>query len=245
MVLWVVGVWCWLGSVAQAQGTAEPRALADTLVARMRAAENAAKTYTFTLERWEVVDGKRQAIEVMAVSHRKPGDIYARWVGETDKGQELLYRPGWNEGQLRVNPPGPVPTLDLDPRGAVAMRGNRHSIDELGFSYLVGRIAGDHARLVKDGAPDAVFTDLGSRQVSGRPAQCYRARLPRQRLNGLYADQVEICVDEGLGLPTSVDAFEDKGGTMVQVEHYVFRDVKVNPPLSDKDFDPDNPAYDF
>ena len=221
----------------------DPAALADALVAAMRAAEARARTYTFTLERWEVVDGVRTPNIVVEVRHRKPDALYARWVGDYERGQEVLYLPKSHPKQFLVNPTGLIPPLWLELRGAAAMRANRHSVDELGFPYLVGRIAADHARLQTPGAPAATYVDLGLSPVAGRPARCYRATLPRAALPSLYADQVEVCVDEALHLPTRVDAWDLVDGRLVQVEHYVYRSITVNPPLTDLDFDPANPAY--
>jgi hypothetical protein len=231
-----------LGPRAAAAGPAE--ALADELVARMVAAERAAQRWSFVMERTERVGGALQPSQTMVVLYEKPFSVYARWTGEVDRGQELLIRRGWNNEQLRVNPPGIVPTLDLDPRGAVAMRGNRHSIHDVGFTFLVGRIASDHA--IAKRHPDKVsVVDLGARTIGGRSARCYRAKLPKGEVAGLYALQAEICVDDRLGLPTEVIVWDRVGEALVEVERYRFTEIKVNPSFPADAFDPANPAYGF
>lgn len=231
-----------LGGAPAAAGDA--RALADELVARMVAAERAGQRWTFVLERTERVGGKPQPSQTMEVVYEKPFSVYARWTGEVDRGQELLIRRGWNDEQLRVNPPGMVPTLDLDPRGSVAMRGNRHPINDIGFPFLVGKIAADH-KIAQQHPDKTTVLDLGPRTIGGRAARCYRATLPKDVVPGLYAHQAEICVDDALGLPTEVIVWDRSGGALVEVERYRFTQVKVNPTLPPDTFSPDNPRYGF
>lgn len=221
-----------------------PAALADQLVARMVAAERSAQRWSFVMERTERVGGSPQPSQKMLVLYEKPFSVYARWTGEVDKGQELLIRRGWNDDKLRVNPPGLVPTLDLDPHGSVAMRGNRHSIYDVGFPFLIKKIANDH-RIAKQHPDKTTLVDLGARSIGGRAARCYRATLPKGEVAGLYALQAEICVDDALGLPTEVIVWDRVGGVITEVERYRFTEVKVNPTFPPGTFDPENPAYSF
>jgi hypothetical protein len=238
------------GAAAQAPAPAtappaeDPGAVVDRLVAAMVSAERATKTWTFVLERQELVDGEMMPAERMQVSFQKPFAVYAKWIGAVDNGQELIFKKGWNGDQLMVNPPGLVPTLNLDPRGAVAMRGNRHPILDLGFPFLVGRIAADH-QLARAHPGSATVEDLGPRTVSGRAARCYRSTLPKDQYPSLYAYKAEICVDTALNLPTEVKVWDKVGGSVQLVERYTFSAVKVNPSLDPLTFDPENPAYGF
>jgi len=68
---------------------------------------------------------------------------------------------------------------------------------------------------------------------------------PKGEVAGLYALQAEICVDEGLGLPTEVIVWDRVGGALTEVERYRFTEVKVNPTFPAGTFDPEHPAYSF
>ena len=219
-------------------------AVVDPLVAAMVQAERAASAWSFVLERQEWVDGKLQPAERMQVHFQKPFAVYAKWIGAVDAGQELIYKSGWNNDQLKVNPPGLVPTLDLDPHGTVAMRGNRHPILDIGFPFLVGRIAADHA-IAKANPQRVTVEDLGERTVAGRLARCYRSTLPKDQIPSLYAYAAEICVDLRTKLPAEVKVWDKVGGSVQLVERYTFSAVVVNPTLSPLTFDPNNPAYGF
>jgi hypothetical protein len=221
-----------------------PVAVVDRLVGAMVSAERATSSWSFVLERQEWVDGAMMPAERMQVSFQKPFAVYAKWIGAVDNGQELIFKKGWNDDQLMVNPPGLVPTLNLDPRGAVAMRGNRHPILDIGFPFLIGRIAADHA-IAKANPTLVTVEDLGPRSVAGRAARCYRSTLPKDKITSLYAYKAEICVDTALNLPTEVKVWDKVGGSVQLVERYSFSAVKVNPALDPLTFDPTNPAYGF
>ncbi len=53
---------------------------------------------------------------------------------------------------------------------------------------------------------------------------------------------IELLLDKGHGLSLRT-TISDWGGRLY--EQYEHRDMVVNPPLTDADFDPENPAYDF
>ncbi|MBI3178797.1 MAG: DUF1571 domain-containing protein [Deltaproteobacteria bacterium] len=57
-----------------------------------------------------------------------------------------------------------------------------------------------------------------------------------------YASKTEIAVDRETHLPLRL-AFYEPAERLY--ERYDFMDVVIDPPPSDSDFDPDNPAYDF
>jgi hypothetical protein len=57
-----------------------------------------------------------------------------------------------------------------------------------------------------------------------------------------YAGRVELWVDEELRLPIRALIFDHAGELYERYEH---RDLRINVGLSDADFDPKNPAYDF
>ena len=56
------------------------------------------------------------------------------------------------------------------------------------------------------------------------------------------AERVEICSHRALHLPTRVRIWEADGRL---VEHYTYRDYRLNPGLTAKDFDTRNPEYGF
>ncbi len=212
---------------------------------RMRAAAAGLREATYTLHRQEWSGGRPYAAQVIATKLRRPEDLYLRWEGEAYEGRELLYRPGWNGGRIRVSDGPLVPTLDLDPDGPIAMHGSRHPARMASVLVTAATILRGADTLSGDPGLKASYEDKGTVKVRGEPSHCYRAWLPVEQDPGQYAPLVLVCVSLAHGLPTRFAAWERADGGLRQVEDYVFAGIAVNPGLSDADFDPDNPAYGF
>ncbi|HZN54854.1 MAG TPA: DUF1571 domain-containing protein [Candidatus Polarisedimenticolaceae bacterium] len=57
-----------------------------------------------------------------------------------------------------------------------------------------------------------------------------------------YAGRLVLWIDDATHLPLQADLYDHDGALY---EHYEHRDLKINVGLTDADFDPKNPAYDF
>jgi len=68
------------------------------------------------------------------------------------------------------------------------------------------------------------------------------AILPRQPDKGYYCHRLVLVVDAASGLPVRATVYDwdDR-----MVADYAYLDLKLNPPLTLKDFDPANPGYGF
>lgn len=232
---------CLLLPALAAPAPAEIRSRLD----QMRAASDALKEYTYVFQRQEWVDGKQQPRQQMEVKFRKPMNIYMRWTGSTHQGRELLYRQGWNDGKMMVKPGPYVPTLSLDPKGRLAMRGSRHGIEMIDLSNVAALILRQTDRLDRSAELSATFSEAGPQTVAGQASWCVRIDLPKDRDAELYAYRVDLCMAEATGLLTRVRSWDQVDGQMRQVADYEFSQVNLSPGLSDADFDPENPAYGF
>lgn len=215
-----------------------------SLLARMESAQAALRDATYTVTREEWGSGSMLPIQQIAVKYRQPEDLYLRWL-DVYPGRAVLYREGWNGGNLRVRPGGLIPTLNLSPTGSIAMQGSRHPVWMVAMPRLIGRILDDMTLLKSRPDLDATYTDLGRQDIGGSASHCFQAVLPSDQEPALYAPQVRICVSLQSGLPTEFRAWDNEDGAFRQVERYTFSRIKVNTGLSNADFDPDNPAYSF
>ena len=217
---------------------AAPPEAVSSLLAEMKAADAAMKDATYTVEMSEWASGRQQPAQTIAVRYRQPEELWLRWVDDVFPGRQLLYRKGWNSGQLRVRPSSYLPLLNLDPLGAIAMRDSRHPVWMISLSRVVDRvlsvmqILADRPELVAD------YTDEGTVVEGGVPSRCYQVTLPYAQDPNLYAPKVRICGGVQSKLPTRFSAWSAADGAIRQVEDYVFRDLVVNPGLTDADFDP-------
>ncbi len=212
---------------------------------RMRSAVARTGTVTYVMHRQEWQDGQAYPAQRVEVKLRDPDELYMHWVGDAYSGRELIYRPGWNAGRLRVSDGALVPTLDLDPRGALAMRGSRHPVWGASLLRTARSILHGADTLSADPQLNASYTDLGRVVVEGQPSHCYQAELPKAQDPGQYADRVVVCMAIGHGLPTRFAAWELHDGALRPIEDYRFEAVVPDAAIGDADFDPDNPAYGF
>jgi hypothetical protein len=217
-----------------------PGAEARARVLAMEAAYRGVRDYTATLLKQERVKGKLMPRETIRVKFRKPYSLYMTWTGGVYRGREALYVRGQHGGKL-VAHQGSFPdlTVELDPKGAMAMRGNRHPITEASLGEVVALVVRDLRRSEARPEDRAALTDLGEQTRAGERLRCVDARFPA---GGYYAPHVQICVFAGSNLPARIQAWDAREQLL---EDYEYRDLRTNVGLRDLDFDRSNPAYNF
>ncbi|MCB9700854.1 MAG: DUF1571 domain-containing protein [Myxococcales bacterium] len=213
------------------------------LVESMEKAYAGVDDYTATFIKRERVKGRMQPREVMELKFSKPFKVYLRWVGDKREGQEVIFVKGRNDGKIKAHT-GKFPdiTVDLDPEGSLAMRGQRHPITDLGIGNTIDILARD-ARLAGMRPQDKVtYVDLGEQTVGGVRARCVEATTPSLRWSPYYAARARLCVGLRDKLPLRVLVW-DRDGELI--EDYTFKNVKLNVGLADVHFSAENPEYGF
>lgn len=194
--------------------------------------------YRAIMRKQERVDDKLLPMEDVEVLFRKPHDVYMKWIGDVHRGREVLYGSGVASGKLLVhNGSFPDVSLELDPTGAMATRGTRHSIQDAGLGFIIDLLAADLERAASRD-PDA----LELREFDGDRGPCFAARFPAVDNAGYYAAIVELCMDAGLRLPVRV-IVRDAGERLIESSEY--SELRVDVGLTDSDFNRANPAYHF
>jgi hypothetical protein len=207
----------------------------------MEAAYTTVRDYTVTMTRRERVKGKLLPQETMQVKFRKPYSIYTRWTGSVFKGREVLYVRGKNDNKLRAHQGSfPDVTVDIDPRGGLAMKGNRHPITEGSLGDLIGILVRDLRRAESRPQDGAIIKDLGESERHGQSVRCFDATFAVA--DGYYAPHVQVCMFTATNLPSRVQVWDARGQL---VEDYEYRDLRTNVGLRDADFDSTNPRYNF
>jgi outer membrane lipoprotein-sorting protein len=208
----------------------------------MEQAYSQVQDYTATFYKQERVKGRLLTRETMQLKFRKPFGVYLRWT-DAFEGREALYVRGWNDDKIRAHQGSfPDVTVDLRPEASLAMRGNRHPITQLGFGEVIKLMVRD-ARLSEARPQDGVvYTDLGESTVYGARSRCIEATAPVRNYSPYYATRAKICFNVKTKMPTRITIWDGEDN---QIEDYGFEDVKLNVGLTDADFDPENPAYNF
>lgn len=207
--------------------------------------------YSCVMHKRERIDGTLSEPEAMFVKVRhQPYSVYVYFLSPPDvKGQEAIYVQGKNDGNIVAHPVGfkkkIVGTVSLKPDSMLAMKGNRYPMTELGIKRLT-------ERLIEVGEHDCQFgecevTVKPGAKINRRDCTCIEVVHPVPRREFLF-HLAKIYVDSEYNLPTRYEAFEwpqEAGGSPVLTEEYTYTRLKFNNGFTDRDFDPENPDYDF
>lgn len=179
-----------------------------------------------------------------------PLSAYLRFMSPGSvKGQEVLWVKDKNNNKLLGHQGGTLgrftPSVWLDPKGPIAMRGSRYPITEIGITNLVNKLIEKGERDRKYGEVEVRFDEKAT--VAGRPATLIEVKHPTPRP---YFDFhiAQIYIDKELNLPVRYAAYSwPKPGSNEPelLEEYTYTNVKPNVGLTDKDFDPHNKSYGF
>ena len=212
--------------------------------------------YTCLMVKRERIDGELRPYEYLSVKFRS-GDVsdpdsdfgvYMKYLGPKKfKGQEALYVPSKNDGDILARRPGRRASIDLslDPNGNLAMRNSRYPITEFGIENMTRRLV-EVAR--EDMRNDECEVNIyRGAKVDGRLCTGYEVkhdvRKPRLRFH-----MARVFVDEELNVPIRYEAYdwpEEPAGKPRLLEEYTFRKLKLNVGLTDEDFERSHPDYGF
>ncbi len=171
-------------------------------------------------------------------------------------GRKVLWGEDLHDGKLAVHEVGfllSLKTLWLDPDGMIAMRGQQHTIKEIGLAKLVDQLI---RRGENDlGDPDIQISKEFDFGFDGLRVERFQIR--RSKPSGDPNDfaLAEILLDPqrnlilqyrsfgwpelGSGIESSLDQ------ELPLIESYTFKNVHTNVGLTDQDFDVENPDYGF
>jgi hypothetical protein len=238
--------------------SAAPARAAETtltdLQARLDAARDAwrgVKSYTCTMIKQERVEGELLDEETVFTKLRhRPFSVYMKWTRDPHEGREVLYREGWNDGEIKGHEGGllGVVNLNLDPRGDRAMDGNRHSVLEAGVGKIIKLLRENVALAILSG--EGQVEDLGPVTLHGMKLHGYKLTLPAGKVKrGLihdpkryYSADLRLFLEPSKNLPVGMEARDAKGRLL---ETYGYTKLRLNPGLNDRDFDPDHDDYRF
>jgi hypothetical protein len=177
-----------------------------------------------------------------------PFSVYTKFIDPpANAGREVIWMDGWNDGNLMVHLTGwqNLMRISLDPNGSMAMDGNLYPITMIGMRNLLKQIQEKGARDLNH-APGRVTFKRGLR-INDRTVTLIESIHPKQEPHFDY-HIAKIYLDEELGLPVGYEGYlwpEKEGDPPLLLEKYFYTDIQLNVGLTDKDFDPNNPEYQF
>lgn len=208
------------------------------------------KDYTATFVKRERVEGKLGDPEYIFIKVRQePFSVYMYFLKPDNfAGREVIYVQGANNGNIVVHEAKGAGALlgniELTPTSALAMRGNRYPITEVGVENLT-------KRLVEVAENDRQFGECDVRmedsKINDRKCTMLQVVHPVPRKNFRF-HVARVFMDEELKMPIRYESYdwpEKAGGTPVLIEEYTYLNMKVNQNLTDEDFSPKNPKYNY
>lgn len=213
-----------------------------SLLAEMESSYAGITDYVTVFHKQERIDGKLLPEETILLKFQKPLKVYMKWIENPHRGREVIYVQGKYDDKLVGHQGGVMGflALSLDPRGALAMRGNRHPVTEVGFGHLIEGMLENVRKAMKLG--DFRLIEMDEKPFKGRPAIAIEADFDSRGARRYYATRIICHVDRKLLLPIAVSFYDDEDRL---VEKYDYTDVRVNVGLNDADFSKENPEYQF
>jgi outer membrane lipoprotein-sorting protein len=198
--------------------------------------------YTAIFHKQERLNRRLLEEETIFIKFKKPFKVYMKWTKDPYKGREALYAEGWNGNRMMIyesRTMGGV-TVNLDPKGLIAMKGNRHPITDSGIGNLVKLIKENFRKGIMTG--DLEFNEHGEETIYGRKTKKAELIFPRDKATGNYCYRAIMNLDVEKKVPLKVQIYDWEDNL---IEKYGFEELKLNPGLTDTDFDPKNPDYKF
>jgi outer membrane lipoprotein-sorting protein len=213
-----------------------------SLLTRIESTYARINDYTAVFGKQERVDGKLLPEETIVLKFQKPLKVYMKWIGDPFKGTEALYVDGSNGNKLLVHRGGllGILTLSLDPRGSLAMKGNRHPITEVGFGFLIDGLQRNVRTALRQGELEVIR--VAEETFHGRTATVVEAKFTPRAGRTYYASRMVCHFDTELMLPIGASFYDERD---VLFERYAYSDVKLNVGLTPLDFSRENKAYRF
>lgn len=187
----------------------------------------------------------------MAMKFReKPFSVYLKFL-DLNQGREVIYIQGQNNNNFAVHEAGlksVLGTFNLPTNGPDAMAENRYPITSIGLKNMIELLA---KQWENDGKYAGVTTQKlpQSKIVSGNgyiTCTCYEANY--QRFKEFKYARTRLYVDDSTGIAIGVQRFGFPAKNEKEPpisEEYFYTELKLNPKLTNADFDIKNPRYAF
>lgn len=216
--------------------------------------------YTAILVKRERIDGVLGPHEFMSVKIRnrkvdqgqlvQPLSVYINFLKPASvQGREVIYVENQNDGNLVAHEGGFkgrfLPTVSIPPDGMLAMRGQRYPMTDIGVENLIVKLIerGEQARQF----PDVQCDFRKNARVKDRVCTVLEVTQPTKHPD-LDFFKAQVFIDDELNIPIRYVAYDwpaREGAALEVLEEYNYLDLRVNVGLTDNDFDPRNPSYNF
>lgn len=243
----------WVGLPGMADEIHPLQAAIDFCESAHQAVVRGIMDYQAVLVKRERVQGQLRDPEVLHIRIRHarevkdgpplPFSVYIQFqYPESTRGREVVYVAGRHDDQLLVRGPSRglvgrlVPRLTLDPRGSLAMQGNRYPVTEIGFEVLLKRVLAVAREEMK--LADCQVQFRKDARVNDRRCTVVEVTHPRRDQRFKYY-RCRIYIDDELKCPIRFESYDWPGKPGMDpplLEEYTYLEVKTNQGMTDADF---------
>lgn len=215
----------------------------EALLNEAQASYSKINDYTGIMYKQERIGKKMYPKETIFFKFAKPFKVYMKWIKDPYKNREMIYVEGWNDNKIKAHEGGlmGVVSVNLDPKGSMAMKGNRHPVTDMGIGNLLKVVQTNVNRAKKNGDSITVIKS-GEEKVFGVDSIKLEATFPQEKDKGYYCYRAVFWVDKDKKLPIKIMVYDWDNQL---VEDYSYENLKFNVGLTEKDFDPSNKEYNF
>jgi hypothetical protein len=206
--------------------------------------------YTAVFTKTELIDQRTTRRKMDMKFRREPFSVYFECHSKLDPPREVIYVAGANDGYLLLHEAGLkaiIGTVMLKPDDARIMEENRYPITDAGLAKMLDILLAIWEQEKEIDADQVNVKFLGVETVGNIECDGIEVTHPH-KLPGLKFHLTRLLFDRQTRLPVQVEQFgwpakPDEKPPIV--EKYTYTDVKPNVGLTDADFDPRNPEYQF
>jgi hypothetical protein len=178
-----------------------------------------------------------------------PLRIYMKFLApEAKKGREVIWGQDLFNGKMCAHEVGLLgfKRLYLDPTGFLAMQGERNPITKAGMVNLIEDLMQKGEKL--KGNPDVTVESTDNHLLDGVNTQLIQITVAKPQGGEDDFSFAELAIDRERWLMLMYRSYgwpDKEGDERPLIESYHYRDVRANVGLTDKDFDPANPEYNY
>lgn len=220
-----------------------------------------ADDYTAMFVKRELMGNRMLTHSTLVKIRHQPFSVYMRFLKPHD-GREVIYVAGQNGGNLLAHETGLgalVGTVALQPASREALSESRYPITDMGMKTLVERVIRQWEEESKYGECEVKYyphAKLGGNVTKARRGTAVEGGVeckvietshPRPRKQFKY-QMTRLYIEKESNLPIRVEqwVFSSRpDGKPILAEEYTYSKIQLDAGLSDIDFDPRNPNYDF
>lgn len=203
--------------------------------------------YECTFSKKEVVGSELISQSMKMKVRHEPFSVYMYFL-EPSKGREVIFVEGKNDNKLQVHETGLaalIGTLSLAPEDSRVMAENRYPITRAGLKKMLESVVQQWEEETKYGETEVKY--FQDAKVGDYKCRVIESSHPQPRKQFRF-HMTRLWIDEKSGLAVRVQQFgfpKKKDAKPPMLEDYAFTSIKPEVRLSDRDFDVNNPSYNY